>query len=160
MDLYARRFTVLPPSPRRALSVVAVSAVAAFWLASCASLTDPFNPMETTPEPEEQAAAPERSAARQGAIEEIRAKSAAQTESEGTFPHVFGSGTPENLLAKSPATAAAIEAELRSIAEARQQAQGEELAELQAREVELRRLVAEQRQQVSESIRQNSSGVR
>jgi len=129
-------------------------------LGACANVTGAFQPMRTEPVPEEEPVDPEKAAARQAAIEEIRAKSAAEAERQGAFPHVFSNTPPKNLLAKTPERVNEIEEELRAIAEARKDASGAELAELKAREEELVRLMRTHDTETSEEIRQNSANMR
>ncbi|MBZ8134541.1 hypothetical protein [Afifella sp. IM 167] len=139
---------------------LALPLCAALVLGSCAGVSSAFHPMRTDPVPQEKPVDPEKAAARENAIAEIRAKSAAGEKEVTAFPHVFTNTPPSNVSTKSPERVEEITQELRAIAEARKNASGAQLAELAAREQELMKLMRTHDETTSEEIRQNSANMR
>ncbi|MDQ0327193.1 membrane-bound lytic murein transglycosylase B [Rhodopseudomonas julia] len=134
-----------------------VAAVALFALTACESPA--LTGLKESSTPPKRPSDPQKAAAFDHTVADIRARAAAEDANPREFPGVFDTAVPPRMLVRPTRNVAALKAELEQIAAARRGANGRKQQELTAREAELRRLVQQNQKETAEKIRENSANM-
>ncbi|MCT8265895.1 hypothetical protein NYQ83_01295 [Afifella sp. JA880] len=143
--------------PVGGLRGLTVAALALFALTACESPA--LTGLKESSTPPQRPSDPQKAAAYDRTVAEIRARAAAEDANPQEFPGVFDTAVPPSMLVRPTRNVAELKAELEQIAAARRGANGRRQQELAAREAELRRLVQQNQKETAEKIRENSTNV-